>query len=326
MKTGWRRVAMTGFALTLVAAAALAAAAETAKARQISGISTFTHGGQSANVSGSTQFQEKDVVRVPPDGRLTVEFADGSYITIVGPATLSFGALNGDGRHVRLASGVITEANVRGVALEIQGPDGVDASLILQNAVGYARVVPGDRIIFQKKEGGAGNAYAKLWRGQKLTDVGESAWTLSVRDNVVSAPPAGPAKSAAQKVAAKWTASFPIHEWKDHPSGGMLVFGGLRAVYFTPVKQFNGADTERGGVRLTFVASAGPDEWGLVQVLGTRMFLADGDWVEFDGDGELIAKSPGVITRVDTGLFDAVLTDESVKDATDASATVIRNR
>jgi opacity protein-like surface antigen len=320
MKTGLRRIAAALCAVAL-AAAAVAAGSEVAKARQTTGTSTVTHAGQTSNVSSSTQFQQGDVVRVPQDGRLTVEFADGSSIAMVGPATLSFGEMSGQGRHVRLASGVITEAVVRGVALEIQGPDAYDASFILQNATGYARVAPGDKIVFQRKESAAANAYAKLWRGNRLADVGMDAWTLNLREG--PAPAGGVAKPQGPKLSPGWTAHFTVHPWPDHPAGGVITFQGLRRVYFSPVKQFKGEDTELGGLRLTFIASA-QEEWGVVQVLGTRLFLADGDWVEFDADGELIAKSPGVITRVDTGLFDAIQSEESVRDATDASPTTIR--
>src|SRR6185503_3414466 len=111
------------------------------------------------------------------------DFADGASITLADTAILAFGEMTPKGRRVELVSGSITDATARGVALEIQAPNASEPSMVLQNAIGFARVAPGDRIVFQKKEG----IYAKVWRNKQSTDLGENSWVLNVRDGVVSA-------------------------------------------------------------------------------------------------------------------------------------------
>lgn len=291
-------------------APATAGAVEVAKARSTSGVSVLMRNGVTENVGGTTQFQEGDSLRVPTDGRMTVEFADGASVTLIGPATLRFGQMNAEGRRVVLGSGAISEAVVRGIALEIQAPSPTDASFVLQNSRGFARVAVGDRVVFQKLEGG----YAKVWRGGQQTDLAETAWVLDVRGNSVTYGDPGRVvpTSAARGGRADQVGSDAVR----------LVLG-ARDIVFHPAKLFKRTDTTSGGVILCF---NGPDdEFGVVEVgRDTMLFLAGGQCVEFDQYGNVLSFDG--ISHIYHPLSDAIFYDETVENAADASPAFSKPR
>lgn len=296
-----RRMLAAGLAVTVLAAAAAAGAVEVAKARPTAGRSTVTREGKTTDVGGATQFQEGDVLRVPDSSRLLVEFADGASLALVGPATLRFGPMDAKGRRVVLAAGAISEATVRGIAMEIQAPAPYDVSFVLQNARGFARVNPGDRIVFQKMEG----AFAKVWRDGKWTDVGDTAWSLNVRDGTV-----GPAPAAAGQPRAATTKPVALADGSK-----MVVVRGTSIRYYLG-EHFTEEWMEGGGLRLTF---QGPeDEFGAVTVgQETTLYLARGQSVEFDGAGDVV-RFDGV-THLYQPVFDTIFETDPIETPIDAS-------
>lgn len=304
MRSRVRRFFAAALVLSLVAAGASAGAVEVAKARSPSGTSTITHAGQTANVAESTQFQEGDIVRVPTDGRLTVEYGDGSTLAMVGPAAIRFGEITPKGRRLVLATGVISEAVVHGIAVEIQAPNPYDASLVLQNARGFARVSPGDRITFEKLEG----VFAKVWRGDKYTELGANSWTLNVRDGSVTSGPAG----------APGTRHRGPSKEEQVTGDAVRIFLGDREIVFHPANSFGRETTAEGGLKLTY--QGGEDSWGVVEIgLETTLFLAPGQFVEFSGNGDVI-RFTGIAHEYGR-LFAPIMWDEPIENAIDASAT-----
>jgi hypothetical protein len=263
---GPRRVAWGLVVGVLLAAGlALAGVAETAKAKSVTGTPVVVRAGQTSNVGSTTQFQAGDVLRVPADESVTVEFSDGASVTLVGPAVLLFGPMEPTGRRVVLVSGAISKADVRGVALEIQAPQPIDASLVLQNAVGFARVAPGDRVVFQKLSG----SLAKVWRGGVALDLGDRAWQLNLRDNTTSLPMTGAAAAGAAVAGqAGETVTFKL---------------GQREISYTPAGSFTKtSDPATGSVTLRY---SGPDFGVVIVGRDTNLFLADGESVTFNGEG-----------------------------------------
>ncbi|MCE9636416.1 MAG: hypothetical protein K8T90_11990 [Planctomycetes bacterium] len=106
--------------------------------------------------------------------RATLNFADGSSVQVVGPAVIQVVEVGGSGNRLQLVSGVISEARVGAVALEIQTP--YDTSLVLQNASASARVAPRQSVSFQRISG----EFAKVYRGGSATELTSTAWSIDV--------------------------------------------------------------------------------------------------------------------------------------------------
>jgi hypothetical protein len=331
MRTCVRRALAATLSLVLVTAFATAGAVEVAKARPGVGVSVITHAGQSQDVGSSTQFAEGDQVRVPAGGRLTVEFGDQSSFTLNGPATLRFGPMDASGRRVVLASGVMNEITVHGIALEVQAPSPYDASLVLQNAVAFARVNPGEYVQFQKLQGG----YAKAYRNGQATDMGANAWLLDVRNGAVSTgvtqpvpqpqpgtaprvnPPAG--RPAARRPASNLPA-FAEDQLGDDTNRITL---GERAISFHPARCFRRERTADGGLILCYQCE--DDAFGVVTVgRDTTLFVARDQCVEFDEYGNVV-RFDG-ISHINHPLTDAIFFDEPVENAADLSPTFSRRR
>jgi len=318
MRSRLRRFVWAALTLSVLATIALAGAVEVAKPGTSTGTSTVARGGKTSNVGSTTQFQEGDVVRVPAEGRLTIEFADGAHVTLIGPATFDVLEMNAKGRRVMLVSGVISEAQAHGVALEIQAGDPNDASMVLQNARGFARVNPGDKIVFQKLEG----KYGKAWRDGKDTDLGDQPWQISVRPGVA-------AEGIPNREPIKWDYSGGIVPGKppfvekamDHD--GAMITNGIKAIVFHPASAFTRERTTEGGFRICFQGA--DDAFGVVEIgRETTLFLAKGECIDFDADGRIIRFSG--IAHEYRPLFDTIYDADPVQDATDASPSFSRHR
>jgi len=252
---------------------------------------TVESGGESSRVNAGTRFRAGDVVRVASGSRLSVEFPDRATIALVGPAEMQFVELNPDARRVLLRSGVVSEAYMRGVALEIETP--YDGALVLQNATGFARVALGDRVSFQKLDG----ELAQVFHQGQLRGL-EGGWTLNVR--------AGELEGGALANAAG-------------PEGDMarmrrIVLGG-RQISWGPPADFN-FEQVNGRTKLTYVG----DDYGVVKVgpHSTVFFLAPGEVIVFDANGNVIFFNG--ITHIYRRLNDPFPAyDEPVQDASDAS-------
>jgi hypothetical protein len=317
MRSGLRRVVTAALWLGLfadvAAGIAVAAPGETAKEQAKVGAPTVTRAGKTSDIDAVTLFQEGDVVRVPEAGLLTIEFADQSKVTMVGPATMNLVEMNEKGRRVLLVSGVVTEAVARGVALEIQSPD-PKTSLVLQNARGFARVEPGDKIVFQK----LGGTYGKVWNGGKDSDLGDSLWVLNTRTGVAveEAPPA-PVRQAGRPPRVKQ----PFVEKRMDGNRGVIT-DGVRPIVFYPATAFDRRRTDGGGFRLTYYGDEGT--WGVVEIgRETTLFLAPGDSIDFDGDGN-VTRYNGIAHEY-RPLFDPIYHANPVQDATDASPSFSRH-
>ncbi len=291
--------------LVLLATGAFAGAVEVARARGQAGSSVVQRGDQRLPVTPGTQFQEGDLLNVPTDGQLTVEFEDGSSFTLAGPSSVLFGKMSADGRRIVLRSGAISEATVKGVALEIQAPQPYDASLVLQNARGFARVTPGERISFRKIEGD----YAKAWRAGQSQDLGDATWTINLREAGAGGLPSGPARGPAAGQA------------QQLPGDTVQIRLGERLITYKPASQFRREPLPEEGVRLCYQG----DDFGVVMVgTDTVLFLANGECVEFDATGH-VTRFDG-IAHIYHPLSDEFMFDEPVENAADASPSNPRRR
>ena len=282
------RKALTVFAAVLLCASmAWSAAAEVARASQTSGRVSVVSEGKASEVTSSTQFQEGDLVDVAANSTFVAEFADGSYVRLVGPARLRFVELNDQGRRIKLESGVIASAFVRGIALEIQTP--YDASVVLQNATGMARVVPGKNVMFQRLDQGD---FAKVWHDGAYIELRRS-WSL----NVSGDGDAGPASERPD-------ASGDVEK--------MRING--RLVTYSPAGKFTREAMSDGSTRLTYTG----DDYGTVTVGNeAELFLATGQSVTIGQDG-LVQQFNGIVH-----MFPPLTTDdmydepiENIQDAT----------
>lgn len=245
-----------------------------------------------------TALKEGDVLRLgAATDRATIAFADGATVQLVGPAQIQLVADRPEGRRVKLLSGSVTEAYVLGIAVEIQTPS--DASFVLQNATGFARVSPGDRVTFQRRDG----AYARVHQGETAYDLKNDPWSLNLRSTSAGGPAEPPAGDT-RRVAMVGN------------DRGQFVLG-FRTIAFEPVSRFGKTDLPEGGVRLCF-RSKDPDEVGVVYVGDhTILFFYDGDCVEFDKYGN-VTQFDG-ISHIYGPLTEPFVWDEPVENSADVS-------
>jgi hypothetical protein len=305
------RVFAAALALLVTAAIAIGAPGGTAKAVAPTGTSTLTHAGQTTPITAGTKFEEHDIIRVGPNARLTVEYDDQSTLAIVGPAAIRFGEINPRGRRLVLANGTISEATVHGIAVEIQAPNPHDASMVLQNARGFARVNPGDRITFEKLEG----VFAKVWRGNKYTDLGANAWTLNTRDGTVTVGGSATADRGRRTGVGK-------EEVVGDDTVRVII--GDKAVSFHPASAFGREMTQDGGLKLTYNGTG--DSWGVVEI-GNEVttFVAPGQSIEFGSNGD-VTRFSGIAHEYGRLFTGAGFWDEPIENAVDASPEYSKDR
>ncbi len=264
---------------------------EDATVASVVGRVTLESGGEASRVNAGTRFKAGDVVRVASGSRLTAKFADDATLALVGPAELQFVELNADARRVMLRSGVISEAYVRGVALEVETPH--DGALVLQNSTGFARVRLGDRISFQK----LGGDLAQVFHQGQLQPL-DGGWTLNVRSGELST---GALANAAGTDG-------------GGASMGRMVLGG-RQISWAPPEDF---DVERSAKGARMVYTGG--DYGVVKVgpHSTVFFLSSGQSITFDENGNVIQFDG--ISHIYHPLNGALPDyDEPVENAADAS-------
>lgn len=230
--------------------------------------------------------------------RATIEFAGGAALDLVGPAVLQIVELSDKGNRVMLVSGVVSEARVGGVALEIQTP--YDASLVLQNATGFARVSSRDRVTFQRKDG----EYARVHQASAAYDLKSSPWTLNLREPTATGPAPAPEVVRGPAV---------LEQMSGDRARTRL---GSRTVVIEPASKFKKTDLPNGGVRFCFQADG--SEFGVVYVgTDTVLFLGNGECVDFDGNGH-VTRFDG-ISHIYHPLDEQLPYDEPVENAADAS-------
>lgn len=280
--------------LSLVAGAALAAPAETAKPSSLDGRVTLN---KSTRVGPKTEFKEGDQISVSPGARMTIRLPDGAELDLVGPAQLEILQLHPEGNRVKLVSGYISSAYVKGVALEIQTPYG--PSLVLQNSTARARVAPGDKVLFQRIEG----SYLKVYENINATSLKSedltTTWTKSLRGS-----------SAA-----------PVEGDDPLADDSARIKLGERYVTYSPASQFSKEDRAEGVTRLTYNG----DGYGRVDVgIGTVLFVAPGEFVDFDANGDVVGFSG--ISHIYHPIDEFAFYDEPIENAADASIADPRRR
>ena len=238
------------------------------------------------------------VIRLADDrARATLEFSDGSTVQIVGPAVVQIVDANAAGRRIQLVDGVISEARVRGIALEVQTP--YDASFVLQNATGFARVVGRERVTFQRRDG----EYARVHSAGVAYDLKTTPWSLNLRQPSTTAP-AQPSQ-AVQRA--------PEFVMMPHDRASTMLGG--RVIVIEPASQFKRTDLPGGDLRLCY---QGKDGFGVVYVgTDTVLFLAPRECVEFDPFGNVIAFEG--ISHMYHPLSEELPYEESVENAADVS-------
>ncbi|MCE9636417.1 MAG: hypothetical protein K8T90_11995 [Planctomycetes bacterium] len=218
---------------------------------------------------------------------------------IVGPAVVQIVDVSATGHRIQLVEGVVSEARVRGVALEIQTP--YDASLVLQNATGFARVVGRDRVTFQRRDGD----YARVHGGGVAYDLKTSPWSLNLRQPTATSP-AQPSPAAGRP---RSLVAMP------NDRAGILL--GERVIVVEPASQFKLTELNAPGaaVRLCY---QGKDDFGVVYVgTDTVLFLAPGECVVFDQYGNVTSFDG--ISHMYHPLSEELPYEESVESAADAS-------
>lgn len=282
---------IAGAFVALVAFSALAVAAPTDPAR----VDVRTTGAASVTGGGGATDAGKVVRLRDASARATLSFADGATVEVVGPAVVQVVEVTPTGRRIMLVSGIVSEARVAGIALEIQTPE--DASLVLQNATGFARVAPRERITFQRKDG----EYARVHHAGSAYDLRNSPWTVNLRAPTSTGPVASPepTRGVLEKL----------------PGDRARIRLGDRVVVVEPASGFKKTDLSGGGVRFCY---EGKDDFGVVYVgSDTVLFLGPGECVDFDVNGN-VTRFDG-ISHIYHPLDDQVPYDEPVEDAADAS-------
>lgn len=294
MRFGLLGLIGAGAAIAALVVTAHGADSEFARATISGGVSTVWRKGETTNLSPEAELRENDIVRVPEGSRLKVEYEDGSSISLVGPAALRFGPMDSQGRRVVLGSGAASEVVVKGTALEIQAPNPYDASMVLQDARGFARVNPGDRIVFQKTEG----AFAKVWREGHYIDLGSAPWVLNVREE-----------------------GSPREENLGEDVVRIVV-GGVTIV-IQPASEFSREWSTDGGLKLQYIGSG--DSFGEVDIgQETSVYVYEGQSLGFDSNGD-VTRFEGV-AHLNRPLINPVPTDDPVENGADASPSFSRRR
>lgn len=298
MKRSLNGLALFAGLVTLCVGVAFAAPAELAGVQNLSGRVTVNSGGKVVVVGSATEFKVGDVVDVHAGATMRLQFADDSYVDLVGPARLEIVQNESDGRRVRLLSGSISQAVVGAVALEIQTP--YDASLVLQAATAAARVVPGTRVQFDLRSGD----FAKVYQGDRAVDL-LGSWTLDVRSG----------NALDTSVVASADAATAL------PDGAARISFGRVDVVYSPADNFSRRDLDDGSVQLTY----GGSDFGQVNIgLDTVLFLADGDSITFDRYGRVIQYSG--MAHIYHPISEDSFYDEPIQDASDASVADPRRR
>jgi hypothetical protein len=103
-----------------------------------------------------------------------------------------------------------------------------------------------------------------------------------------------------------------------------VITNGVKPIVFYPASKFDRRRSADGsGFILTFYG--GEDEWGVVEIgRETTLFLANGESVEFDADGNVVRFNG--IAHEYRPLFDAIYSADPIRDATDASPTLTHHR
>ena len=288
---------------SLVVGAALLAGTASANA----GAAAEMAPADSASV-GDKSYGAGDTLRVGAGSSQTVRFADGTSLSVAGPAELDFVQIDSSGRRLMLRSGTIANAAVGGMAMEIQTP--ASASMVLQNASGMARV-SGGNVTFRK----LGGEYAQVWTGGALRPL-SGTWS-----NAAAAPAAPPvvrtappavraarapvvraAAPAVRSAASGDTRADRIAQLEAEVARLRAELGNARAAGYTgrpakylelggqtiayrPGDDFLVEKTDGGGAKLTYDG----DDFGIVTVgRDTNLFLWLGDSVEFDSSGRVV--------------------------------------
>jgi len=238
------------------------------------------------------------VIRLADDkARATLEFSDGATVQVVGPAVVQIVDVSATGRRIQLVDGVVSEARIRGIALEIQTP--YDASFVLQNATGFARVSARERVTFQRRDG----EYARVHSGGVAYDLKQSPWSLNLREPTATGPAAP--SPVVERV--------PPFEMMPNDRARVLI--GSRVVVIEPASQFKRTDLSGGGVRLCFM---GKNDFGVVYIgTDTVLFLGTGECVEFDAYGNVTSFDG--ISHMYHPLSEELPYEEPVENAADAS-------
>lgn len=292
---------LVAVALLAVSVAVHAAAGEgTVKTQEIAGRVVVRPSGQ--RVGPTTELAQNSLVDVSTGARITLAFGDvasgeGSAMTVVGPAQFALLQITDQGNRVRLLSGVISEMKVGSVAMEIQTP--YAPSLVLQNSTASARVVPGDRVTFQARDGD----YLKVYADDKVQDLA-ATWTYSLRQ--AQPTPTGPRKAAASR----------------GTGAAAQIQRGSVLITYRPAADFAAQDMPGSLIRLTYNGS----DFGIVEIgLDTVVFLGPGDYIEFDASG-YVQNLSGGIAHIYHPIDDYSFYDESAEGAADASASTPRDR
>ncbi|MCG3134391.1 MAG: hypothetical protein HMLKMBBP_01697 [Planctomycetes bacterium] len=290
------------FACAAALFATPADAAERAAAVRGAGNATAGPAGQQKKVGAGASVKAGEVVVLAGAAdSATIDFGGGASVSLVGPATLRIVEISDVGIRVRLENGAASQAVAGPIAMEVQTPAG--PSLVLQNATGFARMAPQDKVLFERR----GGELAKVWDGARFEDLSGKPWVLNLRTG--SATEAAPKSDAVRGKIVQL------------PGDRARVLLGSRVITWEPASGFCPKEMPDGGIQLCFCAKN--EEWGVVYVgTDTVLFLAKDQCVTFDANGNVTA-------------FDGIVHvyhpleenwDEPVENAADASVSYSSRR
>jgi len=207
---------------------------------------------------------EGSLVNLGEGVEVTVTFADGAVMDVMGPARFTLIHMTPYMRRVDLASGRINQFVIGEITTGIHTP--YETFVAVQNGTIGVNVRPGE-VTYNLYEGG----------DAKVVDLAEGSRGLTVltpdTPYVVTRAPAGDAVITAGAAAAD--------------GNSRVIRVGSRTVRLTPADGFDVTSTPTGGVTLTCVVPEG--EFGTVQLgLSTVFYLASGDVLELDAGGNVV--------------------------------------
>jgi hypothetical protein len=282
------------FRIGLVAAAALVltiglahSAVENATVTAASGDITVVPGGKT--LAAGDQVNQGDTITLGAGANMTVTFADGATMDVVGPASFRMTTIEDVARTVDLIYGSVNRLEAKDVVIGIRTP--YDSFVAAQNSTIAASVSAspdGAKITYFLLEG----ENAKVVDGQQLTVMSKDSPVVVNRPKEGGATPLpGAGESAKLELGSHLVEVFP----KDG-------FG---------FEQLPG-----GGVKITRTGEG----FGLVNVdENTSFYLAPGDYVQFDASGNVTAHNG--IVHVYAPLDYMGLYDEPIKGPASASFT-----
>lgn len=291
-------VQIFALAIFLVCGLATAEAGVSVVAFDGAGISETPGETGATPVAVGAELAQGDTVTIGTGATMTIRFDDGSVIDFVGPAQFTLSLDSEFARTIDLITGTIERAVIGDIPTGIRTPGG--PFLALENSTGRATVtmLEDDQVqaVFELLAGDNG----------KVGREGGVAYSIDVGqpETFVSSltPIPGPAGGDASS-----------------PEEGEYQIG-PHTIVVEPSDQFDIQPTPDGGMKI--ISNVPEGEFGVVTIDGqTKIFLANGESVEFDGSG-VVTENTGIVHVIsDMSIIRRANFDDPIGDPADSSFT-----